>query len=453
MAAPIDRRRFLYQTAAGLGVLSASLAAGCAGPKHPPEPPLPRDAREPNPLGGQVPAERIDYPEDRPNIVLVRFGGGVRRRETVEYPAKTYCPFILHELAEKRGVLYNNVVIENKLGVDTSHGQGTLYILTGQYRHYQDIQNQPLADRFVPQGATIPEYLRKWYRLAEHETLIVNGEDRVNEEFFTFSDDRLGGGEHVFGNHLFGVNFKSRVLSLYGFKTYLLQKQLEPEAAANLSPQERKEKEHKVAEMVKRDYLADEVKKAPPTEELRKEREESDRKIADFWADWRAYYGDSGLVNPRGDRLLTALTLRAMKQLRPRFVMINYQDPDYVHWGNPQFYTRAISIIDDGVREVYEAVQADEFYRDRTVFVVVPDCGRDNNPGMAVPFQHHFNTRCAHEVFAVMAGPEKFVGDLRSKSGKPQDRTLQQTSIAATVGELTGFKAVEAEAPPLWDKA
>jgi len=451
MAAPIDRRRFLYQSAAGLGALSAGLAAGCSGPK---EPPLPANAREPDPLGGRIPAERVDYPEDRPNVVLVRFGGGVRRRETVEFPGQTFCPFIRHELGEKRGVLYNNVVIENKLGVDTSHGQGTLYILTGQYRHYQDIQNQPLADRFVPQGATIPEYLRKWYRLAEHETLIVNGEDRVNEEFYTFSNDRLTAGEGgVFGNHLFGVNYKSRVLSLYGYKTYLLERQLEPDAAAKLSDKDRKEKEKKLAEMVRRDYMADDVKKAPPTEELRSEREESDRKIADFWADWRAYYGDSGLVNPRGDRLLTTLTLRAMRQLRPRFVMINYQDTDYVHWGNPQFYTRAISIIDDGVREIYEASQADPFYRDRTVFVVVPDCGRDNNPGMAVPFQHHFNTRCAHEVFAVVAGPDKYVGDLRSKSGKPQDRTLQQTSVAATIGELTGFKAIEAEAPPLWEKA
>ena len=59
-----------------------------------------------------------------------------------------------------------------------------------------------------------------------------------------------------------------------------------------------------------------------------------------------------------------------MKELRPRLLMINYQDPDYVHWGNRNFYTRAVAIIDEGVRELYSAAQADEEYRDRTVFVV-----------------------------------------------------------------------------------
>ena len=135
-----------------------------------------------------------------------------------------------------------------------------------------------------------------------------------------------------------------------------------------------------------------------------------------------------------------------MQQLKPRLIMINYQDPDYVHWGNPQFYTRAISIIDDGVREICTAAQADEFYRDNTVFLVIPDCGRDNNRGMAVPFQHHFNSKCAHEIFAVLAGPDKHVGALRSRYANTKngplanDAPLQQLAAAATVGGLMGFE-------------
>ena len=63
---------------------------------------------------------------------------------------------------------------------------------------------------------------------------------------------------------------------------------------------------------------------------------------------------------------------RALKELRPRLVMINYQDTDYVHWGNPNFYTRAVSIIDDGVRELWQACQADEQYRENTIVNNVP---------------------------------------------------------------------------------
>ena len=52
--------------------------------------------------------------------------------------------------------------------------------------------------------------------------------------------------------------------------------------------------------------------------------------LVKFWERWRGYYGDSGLVNPRGDRLLTELSIRAIQELRPKLLMVNYQDCDYV---------------------------------------------------------------------------------------------------------------------------
>jgi hypothetical protein len=415
---PIDRRRFLYQAGAGVGALAATTLTGCDEKTQP-----------------AVPVKRVHQPfqgkptpYNGPNVILVRFGGGVRRRETIEYPDQTYCPFIYHELAGKHGVLFNNVVLDLKHGnenkIDTSHGQGTLYILTGQYRHYEDISRQPFADRFLPQSPTIFELLRERYQIPEQQALIINGEDRVNEEFYTFSN-----------NHLFGVQYKSMVLSLYGFKKYLLREQLKDD---KLKDKDRKDLEEKLEKLVQKDYLASElgiVQEANPVVEA-------------FWRKWRDYYGSSGFVNPRGDRLLTTLAKWSLKELRPRLLMINYQDPDYVHWGNPQFYTRAISIIDEGVREIYEAVQADEMYRDNTVFVVVPDCGRDNNRTMAVPFQHHFNTRSAREIFAVVAGPKKLI---RDRVGPEFVITSQQEqiSVASTIGEIMNFPVDTAEAPSL----
>src|SRR5258708_7454859 len=102
----MDRRRFLYQTAAGVGALSAGLAISGAEPSDPARRPVadPMPGHElPKPAGPLDP-----YPKDKPNVIVVRFGGGVRRRETVQLRDKTYCPFILHDLAEKHGVLYSN---------------------------------------------------------------------------------------------------------------------------------------------------------------------------------------------------------------------------------------------------------------------------------------------------------------------------------------------------------
>src|SRR5437016_4169114 len=105
MPPPIDRRRFLGQASAGLGVFATGATRGNNGedvplggdpPAHP-DPPLPADRR----------------PYRGPNLVLVRFGGGVRRLETILEPEHTYCPFIYHELYRRQGVLFNNVEIES----------------------------------------------------------------------------------------------------------------------------------------------------------------------------------------------------------------------------------------------------------------------------------------------------------------------------------------------------
>jgi hypothetical protein len=80
--------------------------------------------------------------------------------------------------------------------------------------------------------------------------------------------------------------------------------------------------------------------------------------------------------------------------------------------------------------------------------VVVPDCGRDNVRTAAVPFQHHFNSKSAHEVFAIVAGPKKYVPQARTLAAV--DRLQQQISVTGTVGELMGFRATEADADSLF---
>ncbi len=352
-------------------------------------------------------------PYKGPRVILVRFGGGVRRLETILEPEKTYCPFIYHELAKKKGVLFSNVSIDSTPSVDTSHGQGTLYLLTGKYDHYEDITHKPFADRFEAKIPTIFEYFRKAYDIPQHQALIINGEDRINEEFYTFSN-----------HHQYGVRYRSTVLSLYRFKTYLLRKQLKEDS---LGDDERAPMTAKLHEMESKDYRVADTQVASP---------ELDR----FWSNWKDYYGKTGFVNPRGDRVLTTLALRAIRELRPKLLMINYQDPDYVHWGNPTSYTRAVSIIDEGVREIYEAVQADEEYRNNTVFLIVPDCGRDNNRFVSVPFQHHFNSKSAHEIFVVAAGPGI------AHPGVNIDKPRQQISVATTVGRIMGFPTKHVDA-------
>lgn len=385
-AAISHRRTFLKGMLAGGGLLAAGGTLSAA-----------------DSLLDQPPAPRPAF--RGPNVVLIRFGGGARRKETID-PQSTYSPFLCREFL-RRGALFKDMEIAQIEGLNTSHGEGTLNIVTGKYDKYKDIGNKFLGARFEPKVPTVFEYLRKSFAVAPHQTLIVNGEDRPDEEFYTFS------------NHFaYGINYRSNMLSLYRFKAWLMRQQI---AEGKLTDNQIEQRKKELAKWEKLDYRTKGDDRQGPELEA-------------FWQRWREYYGDSGFVNPRGDRLLTELAVRAIKELRPRLLMVNYQDCDYVHWGNMSHYTRAVSIMDEGLRKIVETVEADAEYRQNTIFVVVPDCGRDSNPFADVPCQHHFGSRSAHEIFALFVGP----GVSR---GVVVDKRVDQSQVAITIAHLMGFKA------------
>jgi len=343
-----------------------------------------------------------------PNIVIIRFGGGVRRLETID-PKGTYAPNLVNVLAP-RGVLIPNLNIAKLNGGNTSHAEGTLNILTGRYTAYRDAGSKFLDDRLEPTEPTLFEYFREHFDIPSHQVLLINGEDRPQEEFFTY-------GMH---GH-YGINFRSEMLSLHRFKLYKYARQLEENLLDDAALDSVKIKYKELLEFDRRTI-------AP----------EQSPDITEFWKNWRHHYGDNGLKNPRGDRLLTELSLRAMSELRPRLMMVNYQDPDYVHWGNASHYTRAISVIDEGISRLVAFTDNDPFYRDNTIYVITPDCGRDENGLMSVPFQHHFNSRAAHEVWALIFGSG-------IAQGRVIDRHIDQTAIAPTIAALMGFRANRSE--------
>lgn len=343
-----------------------------------------------------------------PNVVLIRFGGGVRRYETID-ESGTYAPYMRKVLA-KRGVLIPDMRIDQQEGGNTSHAEGTLNLLTGRYEAYRDAGSKFLQDRLEPTEPTLFEYLRRAYAIPSHQALLINGEDRQQEEFFTYG---------LHGHY--GIDFRSEMLSLHRFKLFKFARILEE---GGLSEDQRLKVEKSYADLLAKDSRALQPEQSAPIQKM--------------WEKWREYYGDDGFKNPRGDRLLTELSLWAMRELKPRLMMINYQDPDYVHWGNASHYTRAIAIIDDGIRQIVEAADKDDHYRNNTIFVITPDCGRDENPLMSVPFQHHFNSRGAREVWALVFGR----GVSRDRI---YDRVVDQTSIAATIAEVMGVRAERAE--------
>ena len=340
-----------------------------------------------------------------PKVVVVRFGGGVRRRETLQ-PDTTFSPYLLKHLVP-RGMLFRDTVIEQLDGVDTSHAQGTVHLITGRYGAYEDVSEQWLGERFEPTVPTIFEAARRQLGLAEHEVVVVNNENRVQDEFLTFSSD---------------PTFRAGSLSRWRYRHWGLARKV---ADGTATPADHRQ----LRRLLDQDYRLDDT--------LRQQAEP----LQHFWAQWAEHWGPSGRVEPRGDRGQTELALWALRHLRPRLMMINYSDCDYVHWGIADHYHRGISIMDHGLRALTEALDADPYYRDDTVLVVVPDCGRDDNRWLPLPYQHHFGDRSAHEIFALFVGP-----GLRPRI---VDRQVQQTDVAATIAALLGVSLPDAEGEPL----
>src|ERR1051325_5482350 len=210
----------------------------------------------------------VQLPDYRgPNVIIVRFGGGVRRRETID-PQHSYCRFFLNELVP-RGTFYPQMTIDQFQDINTSHGEGTLYIATGKYEKFKGVgakigDKKFLDARFEASVPTVFEYLRAAYNVPEHQTLIVNSEDRGDEEFYNFSN-----------HHLFGAQFKSNTLSLRRFKTFLLRRQI---AEGKFHDKELHEKQKQLAKMESLDYR-------------HVEREGQGPELDAFWQRWREYYG------------------------------------------------------------------------------------------------------------------------------------------------------------------
>ena len=75
------------------------------------------------------------------------------------------------------------MVITPQDHVVTNHGHGTLYLLTGRYERYDDAEGEIFAPYYEPRVPTLFEYFRRRFAVAPHEALLINSEDRPQEEF------------------------------------------------------------------------------------------------------------------------------------------------------------------------------------------------------------------------------------------------------------------------------
>jgi hypothetical protein len=138
-----------------------------------------------------------------------------------------------------------------------------------------------------------------------------------------------------------------------------------------------------------------------------------------------------------------SLTFEAIKTVlnnyHPQLLLINFKEPDVSgHSGIWENYLAGIKSVDNYVYELWNILQADAVYKDKTTLIVTNDHGRHLDT-IANGFKGHGDgcEGCRHIMFFAM-GPD-------FKNGDTIDLAAEQVDIPKTIAKLLDFDFPEGE--------
>jgi len=137
-----------------------------------------------------------------------------------------------------------------------------------------------------------------------------------------------------------------------------------------------------------------------------------------------------------GDELTFFITREIMREFAPRVMLVNFWDMDVAHWGAYSLYLQAITKTDRLCGMLWDEVQANPSYKDKTTMLVLPELGRDGDSDTANGFLNHRSgdPSCRNVwMLAMGAGISKGA----------TDRPIAHVDVAATAAEILGYHATE----------
>lgn len=153
------------------------------------------------------------------------------------------------------------------------------------------------------------------------------------------------------------------------------------------------------------------------------------------------------IPSPWGSVRLDAFTqgyaLEQMKKNHPDLVYIAYgETDDFAHDGNYQAYLEAAHRTDDFIRELWDFVQNDSYYKGNTTFLITTDHGRGTVP--LDTWKHHGDdVDGADEVWIMAFGKGvKAIGEVTVKE------ELHTDQIAASVAKLLNIEVTQDKMGP-----
>ena len=335
-------------------------------------------------------------------LILVTFGGGCRDQETFSPDGLQNIPRLAGLKA--KGRFFSNCVNSGVL----SHYNSTSSIVTGNWQRVDDFGFERAA------SPTIFEYYRKATKRPATDAWAIC----TNKSFASMGATRLRG----YGEGL-GANV-------------VLPKQLLLEA---------------VDEVIRRDLdqgVADRENVLRQLEGIVNAGYEGigwtifrggrqlDRKVKETLKRGLVEYIYGPEAPNSGDELTFFVAREVMREFAPRLMLVNFWDMDVAHWGAYSLYLQAVTKTDRLCGMLWDEVQANPAYKDRTTLLILPELGRDGDRDTANGFLNHRSgdPSCRNVwMLALGAGLEK--GET--------DRPISHVDIAATAAALLGVPGGE----------
>ena len=337
-------------------------------------------------------------PKNR-KAVVVTFGGGARDDETFMPDGQENIPHLLNELIPQ-ATFFTNVVNKGILG----HYVATASIVTGVYETFNNFA------AVSPNNPTVFEYFRKDLKRPATDAWVVapsNGFARIGESAHKLYGPGMGA----------GVILPKRLLS-----------------AALSSSSDGSRYQHLLRDNYETPLYAPSL--AGQQIELSQMAEVLKLSVDDFAAH------ASSLASP--DELSVYIAKQLMRQLAPSLLWITLHDIDIAHSGAFSLYVDGIRRSDRLCAELWQAIQKDPEYANKTTMFILPDFGRDSDiESGGNGFQHHRTGDALSRTTWLMAlGPDV-------KQNVVVDRPIESTDLIPPLGAYFGFDARLATGKPV----
>ena len=332
-------------------------------------------------------------------VVVITFGGGARDDETFSLEGQQNIPHLLRTLAPQ-SCFFTTVMNRGILG----HHVATASIATGAYETF---------DNFVAQGPAHPtvfEYFRKGLRRPREDAWAI-APSNLFAEMGASRDRRYGpgvGAELILPKQLLAAALGGVDVPQLDAYPDLLRDNYEmpSEAASQIVAPGQADLERIVSRL-----------KLDPAE-LRS----------------RA----ATLISP--DALSVYMARHVMREFAPSLLFLTLHDIDVAHSGAYSLYIEGIRNTDRHCADIWDEIQSNPEYKDRTTLFILPDFGRDGDSDAGGNgFQHHrTGSPLARTTWMMVLGPG-------IRQNTVVNRTIESIDLVPTIAGRLGFDAPYAQ--------